>query len=233
MTSALSPGQALCAGAWRCAPVAAGAVPFGMAFGLAASDHGVSVLGALGMSVVMFAGAAQLATLELTGSGTPVLLVIAVALLINLRFAMYGAAISPYLRGPGRLARAGLSYLLTDQAFAVSVAAYEEEGPRRQPVWFYAGAAALLWVAWQVGTVLGASLGAIDLSTELAPALVFVALGIFALKDRVDALVAGSALVTFFALAWLPYGMALLPAAVVGLAAGRVVDRMRLARAAS
>lgn len=226
-------GQAARAGAWRCAPVAAGAVPFGMAFGLAATDGGVSVLGALGMSVVMFAGAAQLATLELTRSGTPVVLVVAVALLINLRFAMYGAAISPYLRGPGRLARAGLSYLLTDQAFAVSVSAYEDEGPRSQAVWFYVGAAALLWVAWQVGTVLGASLGAFELSTELAPALVFVALGVAALKDRVDALVAVAGLATFFALAWLPYGLALLPAAVVGLAAGRIADRMRLASVAS
>lgn len=196
-----------------------------MAVGLTAADNGMSVGGALAMSVIMFAGASQLAAVQLTADGAPMALVVAIAVIINLRFVMYSAALAPYLRGPGRLARAGLAYLLTDQAFAVSVARFRDPDRREHAAAFYVGSALSLWVAWQIGTVLGASLGTLPLSTDIAPGLVFMALAIAAVRARTDLWVAIAAVATYLALSWLPFGVGLLPATAVGLLVGHLVDR--------
>lgn len=218
-------GATFWAGVRRCLPIAASAVPFGMAVGLTSVDNGMSVWGALSMSVIMFAGASQLAAVQLTADQAPTALVIAIAVLINLRFVMYSAALAPHLRGPGRLARVGLAYLLTDQAFAVSVARFRDPDRRAHAAAFYVGAGVSLWVAWQIGTVLGASLGTLPLSTDIAPGLVFMALAIAAVRERTDLWVAMSASTTYLALCWLPFGTGLLPAAGVGLMVGYLVDR--------
>ncbi len=84
------------------------------------------------MSLMMFAGAAQLAVIELAKTEAPWAVMVAVAITINLRFAMYSAGLSGWSEGRPRWARVLLSYLLTDHAFAVTTteAADREEAER-------------------------------------------------------------------------------------------------------
>lgn len=219
--------RGLAAGLRESLPVAVSALPFGMAVGFLAVDGGASVAGACAMSLIIFAGAAQIAALNLTKAGAPELLVIAVVVGINLRFVMYGASLAPFLRKVSKLRRLGLAYLLTDQAFAISSARFKQTNPPARHVRYYLGTAISLWLAWQIGTLLGATLGAevpSEVAIDFAAPLVFIALALIAIKDRADSVAAISACVTFGALHWLPFGLALLPATVVGIVAGRIVE---------
>ena len=109
------------------APLMLGVVPFGLVAGIAAVEAGLDLPLAVAMSVFVFAGASQLAALELLGGDAPLTVVVLTAAVINLRMLMYSASIAPYFRGlPGRW-RAGLAYLLTDQAYVLAVARYRSD----------------------------------------------------------------------------------------------------------
>lgn len=213
-------------GVLACAPIAASVVPFGVIAAVSAGEAGLSGLQTAAMSIIVFAGAAQLASLELAKSDAPALFVIGAALVVNLRFAMYSAALARYVRLLPARFRAVMSYGLTDQAFALAVPELED-GPIPRGGWFFLGAAATLWTAWQLGTLLGIALGAAvppELSLDFCVALAFVALAVPNLRDR-PTLGAGAASVVVFLLAsGLPYGLALVPAAASGVAVGATLE---------
>jgi len=210
------------------APLLLGVAPFGLVAGIAAVDAGLSLGQAVGLSVVVFAGASQLAALELVGQDAPLLVVVATATVINLRMLMYSASIAPYLQSLGSRVRTGMAYLLTDQAYALSVAAYRRaDGLDR--VGYYVGVAGTLWVVWQVTTVAGAVVQAgvpEALGLEFAVPLVFLALLVPAMEDRpttVAGLLGGSVAVLG---AGLPLNLGLLVGATAGIVAGLVAERV-------
>nr|WP_234402830.1 AzlC family ABC transporter permease [Halarchaeum acidiphilum] len=96
-------------------PILLGIVPFGLVSGVAATDAGLSVAQAMGLSVFVFAGASQLAALSLVKSGAPFLVAAATAVIVNLRMGMYSATLAPYFREYAARWRAIMSYLLVDQ----------------------------------------------------------------------------------------------------------------------
>ncbi|KTG09112.1 branched-chain amino acid ABC transporter permease [Haloprofundus marisrubri] len=105
-------------------PLFLGIVPFAVVFGVAAVDAGLSAAQAVGLSVFVFAGASQLATLDLLARDAAIPVVVLTAVVINLRMLMYSASIAPYFRSLAGRTKAFLAYLLTDQAYALSVAHY-------------------------------------------------------------------------------------------------------------
>jgi 4-azaleucine resistance transporter AzlC len=227
----MSHRAAFAAGARDIAPILVGLVPFGIIAGVAAIEAGLPTAQAIAASPMIFAGAAQLATMDLLGRGSPVLVVVLTALVINARFAMYSAALSGSFRrlGPGRKAVA--AYLLTDQAFAVSVLRFSrhDETPAVRYA-YYMGAALLPWMTWQLSTVAGVVLGAgvsPDLSLDFAIPLVFMALLFPAITDRATVTAAVAAAVAAAALWAMPLNLGLLTAAFVGIAAGMAAERRR------
>ena len=151
--------ESFLAGARATAPVLVGIVPFGLVAGAAAVGVGLSGLQAVGLSAIVFAGASQLAAIDLLGQDAPLAVVVVTALVINLRMVMYSASIAPYFQGVATRWRAGLAYLLTDQAYALSVTRFGADGTVRRR-WYYLGVAAPLWAVWQVCTVVGVVVGA-------------------------------------------------------------------------
>ena len=221
-------------GAKVCAPVALGAIPFGAAAGLSAISVDMPVHEALLMSVVVFAGAAQLASLDLAASGAPAVVIVLIALVINLRFAMYSAALSEWTRPKSLLGRAGLAYILSDQAFALTSldrqTRDDDERPQNRSRDFYLGAALTLWLAWQIGTAVGVFLGRVlpeDAGLSFVAPLAFLALGVGAIKSRADLVAAASGVVAYLLMSGLPYGLALLPATIIGLTVGFFVAKTR------
>lgn len=210
------------------APILLGVVPFGMVAGVAAVGVGIPAVQALAMSVVIFAGASQLAAIELVGQSAPVVVVVLTVLVVNLRMVMYSASIAPYFESESPRWKAALSYLLTDQAYAVSLMEFEsdEETSRR---WYYLGVGVPLWVTWQAATIAGIVLGAQLPSgwhLEFAVPLVFLAVLVPAVTDRATgaaAVVGGTAAVLAHGL---PYNLGLITAAVVGIAAGLVAEEL-------
>ncbi|WP_418285308.1 AzlC family ABC transporter permease [Halorubrum sp. DTA46] len=216
----------LWAGVRDVSPLMLGIVPFALVAGIAAVDAGLSLVEAVGMSVIVFAGASQLAALDLLGSNAPLAVVVGTAVIINVRMVMYSASIAPHFSRYARRTRATLAYFLTDQAYALSVAEFAENEARTR--WrYYLGAAASLWLVWQVGTIAGVVLGAgvpDEWGLTFAVPLVFLALLVPAMKDRptIGAGVAGG--VVAVAAAGLPLNLGLLAGAVVGILAGLVTE---------
>ncbi|RBI61799.1 branched-chain amino acid ABC transporter permease [halophilic archaeon] len=199
-----------------------------MVAGVAAVNAGVPAIQALAMSVVIFAGASQLAAAELIGESAPVGVVVLTVLVVNLRMMMYSASIAPYFeRQPARW-KAVLSYLLTDQAYAVSVMKFERDETTSRR-WYYLGVASPLWVSWQIATVAGILLGA-NVPTgwhlDFAVPLVFLAVLVPSVTDRptvVAALVGGGVAV---AAGGLPFDLGLVVAAVAGIVAGLLAEEV-------
>jgi predicted branched-subunit amino acid permease len=207
-------------------PILLGVVPFALICSVAAVSVGLTPVEAMGMSFIVFAGASQLAVLQLLGQGAFWLVMVLTAWTINLRFTMYSAALAPYLQKEPLLRRAPFAYILSDQAFGVTMSHFANELPAN-PAWYYYGAAAAIWVAWQAASVAGALLGTLipeSWGLDFAFPLSFMALMFAALKDRpgvLAALVGGTVAVVAKSL---PYNLGLVLAALSGIGAGMLAE---------
>jgi 4-azaleucine resistance transporter AzlC len=216
-------------GARAFAPLLIGVIPFGLVFGIVAAGSSVGSWLGGSTSVIIFAGAAQLATLQLIDAGVGGAVVIATALVINARHVMYSAALSPDFQEFPAIARFVLPYFLTDQAFAISIVRYNEATDPVYKQWYFTGAALALWITWQISTMAGIVLGAqvpASWSLDFAIPLVFLVLLVPTIKSRPDliaALVGGGIAV---AAAGAPYGLGLIIGAISGVIAGVVAQRV-------
>ena len=233
---ASSRAAAFVSGARAIAPVSLALLPLGTAFGTTAAGSGLSIVEALAMSVIVFAGAAQLAAIQLISAGASVAIIVLTVLVINLRLTLYSASLAPHFgRLPARW-KGLLSYLLTDQAYAATITRFDD-GETQEPDkrWYYLGVALAIWVTWQAATMLGVFLGswASDgLSLEFVLPLIFIALAIPAIKDGTTAAAAISAGVAAVFAATLPLNLGLITAALVGVVGGLVVESVAKSLAA-
>jgi len=212
----------------RAMPLVLGTLPFGLVAGATAASVGLDWFAASAMSVIVFAGAAQLSALELMRADAPALVIVAAAVVINLRMVMYSAALAPRFRGvPGPM-RALCAYILTDQSFALSALRFEEPEGTSHPVWFYLGASLPLWICWQITTVIGVVVGARvppELSLEFAVPLIFIAMAIPAIRSRHGLVACGVSVGVVVLASSVPYGLGLILAAIAGVAAGAASER--------
>src|SRR5258706_15611624 len=116
-----------------------GTMPFGFVAGVAAIAAGMSALEGIALSMLSFSGIAQLIVAQLIAAGSPVVVTVAAALVGSLRFVMYSAALSPHLAHLDRGWRAALSFLMTDQSFALPVKRYAEAADNRHRPWHFLG----------------------------------------------------------------------------------------------
>lgn len=222
-------------GARDCAPFVLVIVPFSMLFGVVATEAGLRVLETLTFSVVVIAGAAQFTALELLGTDAPTLIVIVSSLTVNLRHAMYSAALTPHLGAAPLGKRALAAYLIVDQTYALSVIRYAEN-----PHWsigqrlgYFFGIAACLCPLWYGFTVVGALIGTAipqQLPLDFAVPITFLALIGPMLRTRAHMVAALASVVAGLLFAGLPYSLGLLVAALAGMTAGAEAER-RIVRA--
>ncbi|TMJ07829.1 MAG: AzlC family ABC transporter permease, partial [Bacillati bacterium ANGP1] len=167
-----SPRAEFAAGAKAEVPVLFGVVPFGLIYGALALQAGIPPGAALAMSSVVLAGSAQFVGTQLFAAGAPGALIILTTFIVNLRHMLYSASVAPYLSRLGLRWKMLLAYLLTDEAYAMTITHYQQTGtptpalPARggaredQRHWFFLGAGATLWTTWQVSTAIGLYVGA-------------------------------------------------------------------------
>jgi 4-azaleucine resistance transporter AzlC len=208
-------------------PILVGVIPFGMIYGVLALSAGLNPFDAQAMSAVIFAGSAQFMSAQLIKVGTPALVIILTGFAINLRHALYSATLAPYVRHLPLRWKALLAYLLTDEAFAVTVLNYQREGITPQSHWYFFGSGLALWTSWQISTAVGIFLGTQvpeSWGLDFTLPLTFIALVVPALKDRagiVTAAVASLAALAFFSF---PYKLGLIASALVAVAIGLWVE---------
>ena len=202
-------------------PVLVGNVPFALITGAAAVQAGLSPAAAVGFSAFVFAGASQLAAIDLLSRGAPLAIVILTAAVINVRMVMYSASLAPEFSDFPARVRAVCAYLLTDPAYALSLSAFRERDADR--LHYYLGVAVPIWVVWMVGTTVGALVGrGIPASWGLNFAVPLVFLGLLAptLRDRPATLAGGVAGAVATLAAGAPLNLGLLVGAVAGIAVG-------------
>ncbi len=204
--------------------------PFGLLFGVASAEAGLGLGQALGFSVGVIAGASQFTALQLMGDGAPALVVCLTALAVNLRMAMYSAALAPFL-GAAPLWQRGLAaYVLFDSTFACAQGAFAREAGWSPPerVAYVMGTAALAVPSWIGLTALGALLGATIppwLALDFAVPVCFLAMVAPGLRTLPQALAAGTSAALALLLAWMPYSLGLLAAAAAAMAVGAEAER--------
>jgi 4-azaleucine resistance transporter AzlC len=209
-------------------PILIGVVPFGMIYGILALEAGLTELQTQAMSTIVFAGSAQFIMTQLFNVGTPIFIIVATAVLVNLRHALYSASIAPYTRHLPRRWRWPLAYLLTDEAYAVSITHYNQDSPLKYKHWFFLGSGLALWTTWQSSTALGILVGAQipeSWSLDFFIALSFIALVVPTLKDRADVAAALTGGVTAVLAYFLPLKLGLVAAALAGISAGVLVEK--------
>ena len=131
---------------------------FGFVYGLAARDAGFSPIEALAMSTIVFGGAAQFAAVGYVAGGLAWPGVILLTALLNARHLLYSAALAPWLRDTPRLKRAVMAHLVTDEAFALTIAHFERLG-RPDPRGYWIAAIGATFIPWNVASLAGATLG--------------------------------------------------------------------------
>jgi predicted branched-subunit amino acid permease len=219
-------------------PLAIPAVPFGLVVGLAMSESELPVVAGQSTSLLVFAGAAQLATVTLAGVASWWAVVLAVAV-INARHVMYSSAVAGTFTHQPMWMRLFAPLMLVDQQFAL-VADRNDLDPvafRR----YYLSAGIAFWTIWQFNTAMGILIGpAIPTSLRLgfAPAIMFCGLVVSAVRNSAgarraaSATGAGAAAAVAAASVGLRDRLGILLGAVTGVVVATIVDSILSGRAA-
>ncbi|MES2210864.1 MAG: AzlC family ABC transporter permease [Chloroflexota bacterium] len=138
--------------------IIATALGFGLVYGLAARAAGFSPIEASAMSVLVFAGAAQFAAIGYVLGGFSWLGVVLLTAFLNARHFLYGAALAPYLADRPRPVRAVMAHVLTDEAFALSIAHFRRIGRGDERGYWWA-AIATVFIPWNLATLVGVIVG--------------------------------------------------------------------------
>ena len=228
-----SPKEEFASGCREVAPVLIGTMPFGFVTGVASVAAGMTPFEGIALSVLSFSGIAQLIAAQLIAANSPVIVTVAAAFVVSLRFLMYSAAMAPCVAHLSLRWRLAISYLMTDQTFASTIRHYEAPGDKSHRHWRFVGSGLTLFASWQAAVAFGALAGALvptSWSLDFAVVLSFIALLVPAVRSRSDlaaAIVAGAvALVA----AGLPYRLSLVVASIAGIAAGMALELRKEAR---
>ncbi len=211
-------------------PILVGVFPFGMIYGALAVKADIPFFPAASMSFITFAGSSQFVATQMVRQAAPVVITVLTMFVINLRHALYSASVAGYVRHLSPAWKLGLAYLLTDEAYAVTISNYRQEGSQGNQQYFFLGAGLALWLCWQISTLLGILLGAVipeSWSLDFALPLTFIALIVPSLKERAGITAAlTSAVVGILAYA-MPFKLSILTAALLGITAGLFVEKKR------
>ena len=154
-------------------------VPFGIIYGVIGMDLGIGPYMTLGLSIIIFGGASQIVLLQLFSGGASSLVILSSVGAVNARHVLYGAVLSEHLSGLKLSWKIILSYVMTDQAFAVSNNFFKKENKDINKHYHLLGSGFTCWIIWQISTILGIVLGSVipeELGLSFTISLTFLAL---------------------------------------------------------
>src|SRR2546428_11268833 len=227
----MQPSQisALREGALASVGLLVGIVPWGIVAGVAMVSAGLTQAQAVAMSVLVFAGTAQLAVLPLLVAKAPLWVMIATALVVNLRYVIYSGVLAPHFEHLPWWWRVLLSYVTVDGVFALFAGRYRLDDGNPHQHWYFLGGSLVMWCAWQLSSGIGffsVALIPAEWSLEFASTLALIALLIPLLFDRAVAWGALTAGAVALSATRLSLNLGLLAAIAVGVAAGLAVARI-------
>jgi 4-azaleucine resistance transporter AzlC len=153
--------------------------PFGIIYGVIGMELGFGPYLTLGASLIIFGGASQIILLQLFSGGASSLVILSSVGAVNSRHLLYGAVLSEHLSALKLVWKIVLSYVMVDQAFAVSNAYFKSNPKNLNKHYHLLGSGFTCWVIWQISTILGIVLGSIipeELGLSFTISLTFLAL---------------------------------------------------------
>lgn len=227
----LTPAASLTAGFMAGSPILLGLVPFGLIYGLTAAETGLTLPQVCGMSLLVFAGSAQLVFVKLWSAKTAWLAAAITCLVVNLRLMMYSASLKPYLGPLSWPQKAAGAYCLTDESYALSLGRLMNPGLKPvAPFPYYIGAAMPTWLGWQLSGLSGYLAGSLlppGIPFEFAVPLTFLALLLPLLISPAKLAAALTAGLAVMLARKLPHNLGLIAAVAVGALSGWVWDHWR------
>lgn len=144
-------------------PIVLGYFPLGFAFGVLATQVGLSVFQAGLMSILCFTGAGQYIAIGVVQAGGAVATAIIANILINLRYFLFATSLVPHFKSLPILPTSLLSYGLTDETYAVAINRYQT---REATIAYMAGLNFTSHLGWIASTFIGAALGMLITETD-------------------------------------------------------------------
>lgn len=210
-----------------------GLFAWGVVTGAAMMQSGLSLWQSLLMTLVVYAGSAQLAALPLLAAGAPVWVIAFTALMVNLRFVIFSAVIGPHFQHLSWRKRLWYGYNNVDLVmgfFPQRFPAHTVGKPIGKQGYF-SGLALSNWLAWQIGSITG-----ILLAQQIPPSwgigfagsLALLAIAIPLVKNRPTIVgVVVACTVAVATVGW-PYRLGLVGAILLGIVAA-VLTEQRMA----
>lgn len=213
-------------------PLIVGSIPFAIIFGAIAATGGLTPGGAAAMSAFVFAGSAQFVAAGLVSAQASLGIIILTTFIINLRHSLYAVALAPHMRQLSQRWLVLLGFLLTDEAFMVSIRRYTQSDRTPFKHWYYLGMASIMYVNWQLWTFVGIWAGQSipnprSWGLDFAFPLTFLGMLIPILRGMPIIACALAAGVTSLALRGLPNQLGLMAAALAGVITGVIAERVR------
>ncbi len=141
--------------------VALGIAAWGLMTGVAMLKSGLSVVEALAMTFLVFAGSSQLAAMPLIMAGAPMWVVLATGFCVNLRFVVFSIHLRPYVMHQPLWRRLVSGYFTTDLSYVMFVKKYTHPAAQGDSATvhaqeaYLAGSCAITWLAWMAASVVG------------------------------------------------------------------------------
>jgi predicted branched-subunit amino acid permease len=203
---------------------------WGVVTGVAMVKAGLTETQAIAMSLLVYAGSAQLTSLPLLAADAPIWLIFTAGIIVNLRFLIFGAAMHPFFRDLSWRKRLFLGYLSVDVSFVVFMPRFAD-APKKGTLeqhWFFIGTILASWVVWQTSSMVGIALSTVvpvSWSLEFGAVLALMAMMLPHITSRaVFASVVVAGLTAWLTQLW-PLRLGLLAAVVMGIIAGMWAER--------
>ena len=205
------------------------ALPFALLFGVIGTESGLAVSQTIAFSMLVIAGAAQFASLQLMLEDAAIGFVILGGVVVNLRMLMYSASLVPYIGSAPMWQRALVAYFNFDQTYVASITKYEavpDLTVAARTAYFF-GVACPIVPVWVGSTVVGALVGAAipeEYALDFIVPIMFLAMVGPLLKTPAHVAAAATSVVVALLLVGLPSGTGLLVAAFCAMVVGVIVE---------
>ncbi len=214
-------------GATDALPLIVSYLPFGLVLGTTVAVSSVPSFAGWATSPALFAGAAQLALIDLTDAGAPAAVIVATVWVINQRHVMYSGALAPWFRQEPMWWQIVAPYFLADPIYTFSAVRFPDYALPADRRRYYAALSVTLWSAWLAMTAAGVLLGTTlpdEWPLELAVPLVFLALLAPTVADRPTRLAAVAGAAVTVTAHQVPLHLGLIIGAIAGVSAGLIAE---------
>lgn len=211
-------------------PLQLGVFPFGIAYGILGIEVGLTNIQTFLLSIIIFAGVSQIVFAQLFSTFTPSLMIVGTIGIVNLRHILYGVSLSSYLKKLSLKWRVILSYLITDEAFAISYKRFSEEKKTKYMHFHLLGSGITLWISWQISTLIGIFIGPsipISLNLEYVIPLSFIAIVVVSINTKIKLIVFIMSALFSILLRDLPWNLWIITSALISIIIGVLISNFR------